>query len=403
MPRLPCLSPARLAGRLAALALSLPLLVLLGCASAPPPPDLAPVRPLLRDEAFDAPAVPVRAEEVLALDEEMRRYLDYDIARHLRSAGRQYGLMLAMRDRNLLRLEYDGGHTRTAREAFQARSGNCLSLVILTAALAHHLNLPVTFQSVEVDDSYSRAHGLLFAAGHVNLVIGQGLLEPGRNAGTDYRMTVDFLAPQDLRNRHVTPIDERRVLAMFFNNRAAETLSAGEVHQAYAYAREAVLQDPSFASAIITLGVVLQRRGLLDAAEAAYRHALALQPRNTHALADLASALAEQGRSAEAAEVKQALARLEDFPPFHFFELGRAAVRRGDTEAGIAFLKRELARDPDYHEVHFWLAQAYYAQRDLRATRRHLGLAVANSTSRGDHDLYAAKLDHLNADGKRRQ
>lgn len=394
MPRLTRLFT--LTGRVA---LSLMLAMSAGCASLtePPPPPQAPatVVPLLQDQAFGLPARPVRAEDVFGLDDEMRRYIDHGIARHLRTAGRQQGLLAAMYDRNMLKLEYDGGITRTAREAFQARSGNCLSLVILTAALADHLSLPVSFQSVEVEDSWSRSRGLLFVSGHVNLVIGERLLDKGRGFGTSFKMTVDFLAPQDLRRRHVTLISERRVLAMYFNNRAAETLTTGDLDQAYAYARAAVLQDPGFPSAQITLGVVYHQRGLLAPAEAAFRHALRAQPNNTQALSDLSSVLATMGRDAEALQVKQELARLEDFPPFHFFDLGKAAVQRGDLEAGLAFLKRELSRDPDYHEVHFWLAQAYRDMGDTRSARRHLTLAVANSTTRSDHDLYAAKLDRL--------
>jgi Tfp pilus assembly protein PilF len=368
-----------------------------GCATAPEPPplDAKAVLPLLRDDAFAAPVQPVRPGDVFALDDEMRSYIDHGLMRHLRRAGRQQGLIEALHDRSMLRLEYDGGITRTAREAFQARSGNCLSLVIMTAALAEHLQLPVTFQSVEVDDSFSRSQGLLFAAGHVNLVIGGRLLDKGRGFGTTFNMVVDFLSPQDARNRHVTRISEQRVLSMYFNNRAAETLARGDLDQAYAYARTAVLQDPSFPSAKITLGVIYHQRRLMDAAEAAFRHALREQPNNTQALADLASVLSSMGREPEAQQVRQELARLETWPPFHFFELGRAAVKRGDYEAGQAFLKRELSRDPDYHEVHYWLAQAYRGLGDSRSTWRHLSLAVANSTTRGDHDLYAAKLDRL--------
>lgn len=391
-----CLTPFfRLTG---SAALGLALALFGGCATTagePSPTDPQAVLPLLHDDAFGPPAHPVRAEDVFALDDEMRRYIDHGIARHLRSAGRQQGLLAAMYDRNMLKLEYDGGTTRTAREAFQSRSGNCLSLVILTAALADHLSLPVAFQSVEVEDSWSRSRGLLFVSGHVNLVIGQRLLDKGRGFGTSFQMTVDFLAPQDLRRRHVTPISAKRVLAMYFNNRAAETLASGDLEQAYAYARAAVLQDPGFPSAQITLGVVYHQRGMLPAAEATFRHALRAQPNNTQALADLSSVLAAMGRDADARQVRQELARLEDFPPFHFFELGKSAVQRGDLEAGLAFLKRELSRDPDYHEVHFWLAQAYRDLGDNRSARRHLTLAVANSTTRSDHDLYAAKLDRL--------
>lgn len=372
-------------------------LLLAACASPPAKPPAEPVASLLQDQAFGAPVKSVKVEDVFALSPEMERYIDHDIARELRRSGRQRGLIDALYDREMLRLEYDSATTRTASEAFTARSGNCLSLVIMTAALARRLDLPVTFQSVDVDDSWSRGSSLLMAAGHVNLVIGHRTLDRIGGIGNDTSTTVDFLPPRDLRGRRVTVISEARVLAMFFNNRAAETLAIGDLDQAYAWARAAVAQDPSFASAQITLGVIYHRRGLLQPAEAVFRHALRAEPQNTQALADLSAVLFSLGRDAEANEVRQQLARLESHPPFHFFELGRAAVQRGDFEAGRAWLQRELSRDPDYHEIHFWLAVAYAGLGDNRSARRHLNQAMANSTTRGERDMYAAKLDRLQA------
>ncbi len=372
-------------------------LLMAACASPPARPPSESVAPLLHDQAFAPPARPVRIEDVFALSPEMERYIDHDIVRQLRHSGRQRGLIDALYDREMLRLEYDSASTRTASEAFAARSGNCLSLVIMTAALARRLDLPVTYQSVDVEDSWSRGDSLLMAAGHVNLVIGQRILDRIGGIGNDTSTTVDFLPPKDLRGRRVTVISESRVLAMFFNNRAAETLAVGDLDQAYAWARAAVAQDPSFPSAQITLGVIYHRRGLLQPAEEVFRHVLRQEPQNTPALADLSGVLSSQGRDTEAREVRQQLARLESHPPFYFFELGREAVQRGDFEAGRAWLQRELSRDPDYHEIHFWLAVAYAGLGDNRTARRHLNQAMANSTTRGEHDLYAAKLDRLQA------
>jgi Tfp pilus assembly protein PilF len=367
-----------------------------GCAQvAKAPPE--PVAPLLQDQSFTPPVEPIRPEQILAMSPAMVHYVDVEIARRVRRNGRQQGLIDALYDRDMLRLEYDSATTRTASEAFAARSGNCLSLVIMTAALARHLELPVNFQSVDVEESWTRGQALLLASGHVNLVLGQRPLDKGRGVFTDPQLTVDFLPPQDLQGRRVSQISEARVLAMYMNNRAAETLAQGDLNQAYAWARAALIQDPSFISAPITLGVVYHRKGLLQPAEAAFRHALRAEPQNTQALADLATVLLSQGRHAEANEVKQTLAKLEAFPPFHFFELGKAAVQRGDFEAGRAWLQRELSRDPDYHEVHFWLAVAYNGLGDAKAAGKHLSKAMASSPTRGEHDLYAAKLDRLQA------
>ena len=55
-----------------------------------------------------------------------------------------------------------------------------------------------------------------------------------------------------------------------------------------------------------------------------------------------------------------------------------------------------MARAPDYHEFHFWLAVTYFGLGEVEPARRHLTLAMKNSTTRRDHDLYAAKLARLN-------
>src|SRR5438045_2730471 len=124
--------------------LSLPLAFFLAaCATAPAPqqPDQ-----LFANALFKPASVPVNAADVFAISPEMRTYLDHDIARLVRSGGRQQALVHALYDRGELKLDYDAATTRNASEAFAARSGNCLSLVIMTAALAKEMGLTVRYQ-----------------------------------------------------------------------------------------------------------------------------------------------------------------------------------------------------------------------------------------------------------------
>ena len=113
--------------RLARLPLLGAALVVAGCASAPPPE-----RPsaLYADALFAAPSEPVSTAGVLEVDDAMRRYLAVDIAPQLHRQGAQDGLIAALYKHSQLKLDYDSGRTRTAAEAFAARSGNCLSLVL---------------------------------------------------------------------------------------------------------------------------------------------------------------------------------------------------------------------------------------------------------------------------------
>jgi hypothetical protein len=56
---------------------------------------------------------------------------------------------------------------------------------------------------------------------------------------------------------------------MFMNNRAAEELAQGRVHEAYWWLRGAHAQDPGFANLYNTLGVVYRHHGALAEAEQA--------------------------------------------------------------------------------------------------------------------------------------
>src|SRR3546814_13631565 len=59
--------------------------------------------------------------------------------------------------------------TRTAAETFETRSGNCLSLVILTAALARPLNIDVRYRFVPRARTWTRTQGMVLQNGHVNI------------------------------------------------------------------------------------------------------------------------------------------------------------------------------------------------------------------------------------------
>src|SRR5207249_3493374 len=87
----------------------------------------------------------------------------------LMNKGLHKGLLDALYAKNQLRLEYDAATTRNASQAFASRSGNCLSLVIMTAALAKELGLSVEYHSAFVEPAWSRAGGMYFLSGYKTL------------------------------------------------------------------------------------------------------------------------------------------------------------------------------------------------------------------------------------------
>lgn len=320
-------------------------LLLLGCAGVQAP---ALNGQAAFDDALFAPLQPTPdAQAALALTPAMQRFLAERVAPQVWRKGPQQALLEALATPGDLLLEYDSAYTRTAGEAFAARRGNCLSLVLMTAALARELGLSVRFQEVLGTPLIEHQGGFTFVVGHVNLALGAPL-ERARSA-FDSALVVDFLPGQDLRRQQWRLIDEHRVLAMFMNNRAAEELAQGDAPAAYAWLRGAFAQDPGYAPLFNTLGVLYRRQGTFGQAERALRTALALDPQDMHVVANL--------------DVLQRL---------------------------------QVARD------HHRQAVAAAAGGDLAQAQAQLTQALAASSGTGEQSRYAAKLAWLKSLGATR-
>ncbi|HEX6138609.1 MAG TPA: hypothetical protein VF059_13215 [Casimicrobiaceae bacterium] len=367
-------------------------LLLAACASAP-----IPERPgaLFDDALFAAPSQRISAADVFALSPEMRQYLATDIARLVRADGSQRGLYEALYTRGGLTLEYDAAITRNASQAFAARTGNCLSLVIMTAAFAKEMGMTVRFQHVFTDETIGRSGDFYLSIGHVNVA----LRNMRNNAGIiQYdvdSMTIDFLPPPDLRGLRFWVIDESTIVAMYMNNRAVESLVSGNVNDAYWWAREAIVQDPRFLSAYNTLGIVYQRHRNLPQAQRALEYVLAHEPANTTAMSNLVSVLNDRGQLVAASKLRDELARIEPNPPFAYFKRGLAAMQERNYKLAKEMFSKEVDRAAYYHEFHFWLAMANAGLGEMDQARAQMTIALENSTTRADHDLYAAKLERL--------
>ena len=105
--------------------------------------------------------------------------------------------------------------------------------------------------------------------------------------------------------------------------------------------------------------------------------------------------LERQGRAAESGVLQRKLAQIEPYPAFYFFDRGLAAMRVGDFKAARDLFAKEVERAPYYHESHFWLGVANLRLGNIGEARKHLALALENSTTPGDRDLYAAKLERI--------
>jgi Tfp pilus assembly protein PilF len=363
-----------------------------GCADVPAA-RTGDVTPLFHDSLFKPPAESVDSRTIFAVDASMRRFIAKEIVPQTSHMDSRRALLEALNGK--LRIDYDSEMTRTASQTFAVREGNCLSLVIMAAALAKQLGIHVTYQEVYDFDTWSRNAGFDILSQHVNLVLGPRSPSIRLYKGEATPMIVDFLPPRQVADAVSHPISEQTIVAMYMNNRAAEVLVRGDVDRAYWYARAALEADPGFANAANTLGVIYLKRKLLAQAERAMRYALQRDPDNISALSNLSGILAAEGRTSEAQALKKRLVRIERRPPFYFYDRGVKAMQAGQFKLAAKLFEKALSERPYDVPSHFELAVAASHLGDMRRARKQLELAVKNSTTPESRAIYAAKLRHL--------
>lgn len=369
-------------------------LLLAACASAP----VAPVSPqsLFNDALFAAPSERIDVDNIFAVSEEMQSFLDHEVAHKVFADGKVVALVNALYNKDRKKFSYDSVQTRTAAEVFHQRTGNCLSYTIMTAALARQLRLPIQFHTVSFGEVWDRNDKIEFLIGHVNVTIGDPSI-----TSHDQAKLIDFGAFDGARGDILDDVGEDVIVAMYLNNRAAEALAKNNLNDAYWWARAAVEHAPAFLGAYNTLGVVYGRHHNLAESERVFRRVLEREPDNVLALSNQVQTLANLGRTEESRSLAHRLAEIQPSPPYLFFNRGLAAMKSGDFKTAKIEFTKEVNRASYNHQFHFWLALANYYLGNVSETRKQLTVAMENSPNAAQHDLYAAKLEKMNAVGSR--
>ena len=334
------------------------------------------------------------AEEVFFIDQSMKNFVDEKINRNRDSDIQIKALSDAIFDRSDLNLLYKNDANTVAEETFSNRSANCLSLTIMTYALADYANFSVHFQQVDTPELWVRREGNNLLNRHVNL----RLYKKTKSnivlfKQTSYQLDFDRRA-QSLR-LPAKKIDKKRVLAMFYNNKAADALIKERYSQAYAYFRAALTLDPMFTEAWTNFGLLYRRTGHIKLAEESYLKALTINKNDLTTLENIAHIYSITDREDKAANIRRKILAQRTDNPFYYFMLGEIAFDKQDWNLAIKQYKKAIRLNKKQHHFYFALARAYFKNDDVEQSKKYMTLAKRYSPMKDLQILYQGKLDRL--------
>ncbi len=284
--------------------------------------------------------------------------------------------------------------TRTAIETLDSGAGNCLSLAILTTALARLVDVDTGYQLVDSTPVFERRGSVISRGVHVRSILydptWQG--EQGRIVRRRPGIRFDYFTDDTEQARLIGNLSYNAYVAMYYSNVAGEAMASGDLSGAFWYSLEALEQDPRNAIALNTLAVVHRRAGDVETAERLYQRGIDTFPENASLLRNYHGLLKSQNRSSKARSIMRKLAKLDDQNPFNWVNAGRSALSDGDYRESVWYFSRALKIAPYLHEAHALMAIAHLRMGDTERGQRQLQQALENAQRQKVRSLYQAKL-----------
>jgi Flp pilus assembly protein TadD len=324
------------------------------------------------------------------LDDAMKAFVAENVDGSRAGRERMRRLLSAMVESGLMSLDYDDARTKTARQTFHDRVGNCMSFTALFVALAREADLEVTFQTVEVPPIWYADSDLVILNNHVNALVKQ-------NFGS--RVVVDFNVTELKGDYETREVSDEYALALYYNNVAMDALRKGDLEQSFRLLKKSIETYPDIAGNWANLGVIYSRSDEDDYAIAAYHKALDLDRKHRPSLTNLASIYQGRGDSERAEYHARQVRRYQDQNPYYHYYHALAAYNNGDLDTAEERLGRAIELKETEHK--FYQLQGLIAERygdrktALESFEQALDLAVYSDARR----MYDSKISLLT--GKR--
>jgi tetratricopeptide (TPR) repeat protein len=338
--------------------------------------------------------MPEPEQAVFALSTSAQAFVDRAINDTTRGNASLENLVQHIFAHSELGMLYRSDSNFTATEAFEYETANCLSLTIMTYAMADYAGVNVDLFEVDIPEYWTRKEGFSLLNGHINLKLSYPLVESTYIAPTT-PILVDF-DPLAVRNYFPTKeIGRQKLLAMYYNNKGADALIAGSYTKAYAYFRSAAKTAPNVEQTWVNLGVLYRFTENYQAAEASYKLALSLDPENLTVMENLAILYTYMGQDERGDRLLTKVNQLRVSNPFYHFMLGELAYENAEFEAALSHYQQAYSLNRRHHEILFGLGKTYFELGNMTEAELYLNQAKKRAHTPELRRLYDSKLSSL--------
>ncbi len=251
---------------------------------------------------------------------------------------------------------FDGANL-TAAEALEKKTGNCVTLAILVAALAKEGAVEVAYRASYSEPMLGFRGDIALSANHVQSYLLEPKSHPSDKLSDRDALVIDYY--KDPLDRMGEMFNSERFFAVVYNNLAADALLAKDPSKAFWLSKKALQYDPNYSPSINLIAVIYRQQGDLESAQQWFEYGLQ-QPKNSVLIVGNYLNLAEQKQDLPLQKrLRDLIDVAEDDNPYAWYYLAEQFRQQGEFQQAVKFYQKLVDVAPYLHHVNIELAKLY--------------------------------------------
>jgi tetratricopeptide (TPR) repeat protein len=290
---------------------------------------------------------------IFALPPAAKKFVDDALRGQDANRDKMHALAYHITAQNTLNMQYNAVANTVAADTFYRAHANCLSLTIMSYAMAKYAGFNASFQEVHIPEYWTVQEGQTLLNGHVNVQIieKQNVARPKLFGSV---LTIDF-DPHPQKQRFTkSELAKPQVIASFYNNRAGQALVDKDIPLAKAYLLAALKVAPHEYQIWNNVGLLMRREGHYQQALLAYQNALSLAPEVLTVHENLAILQQHMGQHEQAQRTLRWIQTQRIKNPYYHLMLARQALANNAYATALQHIQAGLRIAPNLKELlHF--------------------------------------------------
>lgn len=373
----------------------LALLFLFGCSHQQTKPHtVTSVLPQTSTQWFKALSPQPKLEQLFYLNpEQQQHFLQYFHSPAQSHYSNEYRLYNYLQHK-IADFSYEGKNY-PAEQALEKLQGNCMTLALLTSALAQLAGIETGYRVIYQEPMIDYDQNIFISSNHIRTYLyktnpapEQGMLLLQRAA-----LVIDYFPEKG--NMAGDEISAERFYAMLYNNLAADALLSGNTDNAFHLSQKALSYDASFTPSINMIALMYHRKGALAEAAAWFDYGLQQRDSKITLLTNYRDFALKTHDHQLLEKINQQLISNNDDNPYAWLALAIDAERSQQPQHAQLYYKKLLEKAPYLHNANLALVRLYLKENNVEAAQELIEQAMSYAYDPQRLQLYQTKLTAL--------